>query len=152
MTPKMEQRLRHALRQGAETVQAPPGAWEGIRARIEPGRQRRLARPGAHLAVGAAVVLVAVVLAATLRGNDANRLEVAAGPGRLYLAPSAVDGFRLVYAVIDPPRAQLPRPHRGDAGVRSTRWRWGGVVGLRRGQGAGRATLGRARGGPAARR
>lgn len=112
MSPQLEERLRHALRQEAETVQAPPGAWEGIRARIQPGRQRRLARPGVLVAV-AAVVLVAVALAATLRGDDANRLEVTAGPGRLFVAPSAVDGFRLVYAVIDPPERGSPGPVGG---------------------------------------
>lgn len=109
MTPHLQDRLRHALRQEAETVQASPSAWEGIRARIEPGRARRPARPGVLLAA-AAVVLAAVVTAATLRGDDANRLEATAGPGRLYLAPGAVDGFRLVYAVIDPAERGSPGP------------------------------------------
>jgi hypothetical protein len=103
MTSPVEKRLRHALRQEADTVDPPDDAWARIRARVEPEHRRLdLLRPRVVLAAGAAVALLAVVMAAMFGGGGDTRVQVTTESARLYLAPAGVDGYDLVYAVIDP--------------------------------------------------
>lgn len=110
MNASVEERLRRALAHQAATTTTAPDGWRRIRARIE---GRRLLRPGfarwGVLAPAAAVGVVVMIVAAVLAGSgDDGRVHVAGGPGRLYLAPTGVDGsFHLLAAGSDP---QTPSP------------------------------------------
>lgn len=98
MTP-VDEGLRRALHQQAAATTPPPDAWEGIRARLE-----RRGRPGRGAVVlVAACAVVVVLVAASVGGGGDRRLDVTAEPGRLFLAPTGVDGrYRLLHAVEDP--------------------------------------------------
>lgn len=112
MTSPVEERLRRALTQHAGTTTTTPDAWPGIRARMD--WRRGTHRPGflrwAILAPAATVVVVAVVLLASLVGGDGDgSIRVAGTAGRLYLAPTGVDGrFRLTAADTDPQSSPQP--------------------------------------------
>lgn len=95
MKTAIEDRLRHALALEANAVEvASPG---GVDDGSTPGHGPRLP------AVVAALALVAVLMVALVAHDDrGSRLQATSPPGRLYLAPTEVDRFRVVHAAISP--------------------------------------------------
>lgn len=112
MTTPVEERLRRALAQQARTTTTAPDGWRRVRARLDRGGHVR--RPGFGrwllLAPAAGVAVVALVIVATLVGQEGGRtVRVAGGAGRLYLVPTGVEPrFHLLTAVDDPQVAALP--------------------------------------------
>ena len=107
-----EERLRRALAQHAQSTTTSPAGWPRIRTRLGPNGHvhgPRLLR-WAILAPAVAVVVVGLMLLVSLAGREGDGVvRVTGGPGRLYLAPTGVDGrFRLTGADTDPQTSPQP--------------------------------------------
>lgn len=89
----IEDRLRRALSLEAATVEVDAPVPLAASAAV------RRSRPGVLVAALAAVSVLA--LAVVARDDDGNRLQVTAPPGRLYLAPTDAEDFRLLDADTD---------------------------------------------------
>ncbi|MFN2504151.1 MAG: hypothetical protein ABR540_07970 [Acidimicrobiales bacterium] len=104
MTGPVEERLRRALSQQAETTTTAPEAWSRIRSRTEVRpRRSRLTSSVVMLPACAVAVVVVVAAAVLLREDGGTRVQVTGQPERLYLAPTGLgERFRLVFADTDP--------------------------------------------------
>lgn len=105
MSAPVEDRLRRALAQQAETTTTSPDGWRSIQARVDERRRRPAFLRWTVLAPAAVVVTVVAVLLVSLAGDSDDRsLRVTGDTGRLHLAPTGVeDRFRLVSATTEPP-------------------------------------------------
>lgn len=113
MSLSVEECLRRALGQQAETTTVAPDAWRRIRGRLDHDRRWRPSgfRQWLLLAPAVGVAVVAVIIVAVLAGRDGDsRLQVAGrGESRLYLAPTGVEPrFHLEGADTDPQTTPLP--------------------------------------------
>lgn len=97
----IEDRLRRALSLEAGAVDV------GAPAALAATAVGRRSRPGFVVAALAAVTVLA--LAVVARDDGGNRLQVTSSTGRLYLAPTNVEGFRLIDVATDP----KPDPDQG---------------------------------------
>jgi len=93
MTGSVEERLRRALAQQAETTTTSPDGWRRIRTAVDGGgrMRRRLSLPLGVLAPVTALVVLAVVLATLGDRGDDRTLHVSGDSGRLYLTPTGVE-------------------------------------------------------------
>ena len=98
MNAPVEERLRRALAQQAETTATSPDAWRHIQARRAGNRRPAFVRWTVLAPAAALTVLILVVLA--VAGDRGERtLRVTGDAGRLYLKPTGVEPrFRLVGA------------------------------------------------------
>lgn len=112
MSNSVEDRLRRALAQQANTTTTSPDGWRRVRAAAEGGGpvRRRVPVRGAVLAPAAAVVAIVAVLATVADDGGGDRtLQVSGDSGRLYLAPTGVEPrFHLGRASDGEPGAALP--------------------------------------------
>lgn len=106
MKAPVEERLRRALAQHAAATAAPPDAWQRIEAATRRRRRPQLMRP---VLLAPALAVAMIVLVATLnRDDEAKRVRVAGEAGRVYLAPSGLEGYRLTEAITDPQSPPAP--------------------------------------------
>jgi hypothetical protein len=97
MSTRVEERLRRALAQQAETTTTSPDGWRRIQDAVGAGARRRRFAPWNVLAPAAAVAVVLVVLALMAGGQGGRPLRVAGEPDALHLMPTGVEPrFRLV--------------------------------------------------------
>lgn len=90
MNGSVEERLRRALAQHAESTKTSPDAWRQVQARRAAGRRPALVRW--TLLAPAAVVTVLVLVVVALSGDGGNgTLRVTGDAGRLYLEPTGAE-------------------------------------------------------------
>jgi hypothetical protein len=113
MSGSVEERLRRALTQQAETTTTSPDAWRRIRGAMDGGgrMRRRLPIPWTVLAPIAVVVVLVISLAALVDGDGDRTLHVTGESGRLYLAPTGVE-----------PRFRFDRAYDGPTGPPQPPW------------------------------
>jgi hypothetical protein len=108
MKAPVEERLRQALAQQAETTTTTPEAWRQIQARRAGARRPALVRW--TLLAPAAAVAAVLILLAVVAGDDDNRtLRVTGESDALHLMPTGVEPrFRLVNVMTTEPGGPAP--------------------------------------------
>ncbi len=105
MNGSLDERLRRAMGQQAQSTTTAPDGWRRVQARLDGDAPlRRSGRRWFILVPVATLALVALVVPTILTAGGGERsVHVAGGAGRLYLAPTGVQGrFHLTGADTDP--------------------------------------------------